>query len=637
MTDQISSQHRLKKITSMTAITVATAITFLIPLGFFIIAAHYESRQLQFQIDRAADAVSQIIYKNPDNWMLQEPRLNDYLEQVQRQDPRYHLFVIAADNEVLVESGSEVASPKKVLSTHLTDGINTVGQVQGELSLRPLFFQLTLVLAGSFTLGLIVNIVLQVLPFAALRRAMDTLSLSQAELEEEVRAKDYALAELKKLGEAMQHQALHDELTDLPNRNYFQQQLADAVRVAQEEKQSVSTFLVDLDRFKEINDTLGHHMGDEVLIQTAKRIADVLPKHAFLARLGGDEYAIIMRQSSIEKSERLAEAITATLKSHIVVDEYHLVVPGSIGIAQCPEHGNSSSQLLRHADIAMYQAKRGGHAFVWYQQDLDENVPGRLVLTAELRSAIDNKQLSLHYQSKVNLKDGSLSGVEALVRWHHPQFGFISPVEFVTIAEQAGMINALTDLVIETALQQLYDWRQKGILIGVAINISAQNLQNVKFPSQVRELAQRYEVEPHWLTFEVTESSIMIDPIQAKAIINELGEWGAKIAVDDFGTGYSSLAYVKRLDINELKIDKSFVMNMFNDKDDQAIVRSTIDLAHSLGLSATAEGIEDEETYELLQQFGCDIAQGYFICRPVAPQELLDWINCWNIQRNLKS
>ncbi len=630
MGDLSYSQQKLARITSLTAIVIAATISIGIPFGYYWVASQYEDQRLLAQADHAAESISKIIFVHPDTWELQEPRLVDFLEAAHQRDRLVNLTIVTNDGLELVTISESQAEPVKTRRSELSDGSRTVGWIEAQLSLRPLLITSFLVFLGSLMLGIIVNVVLRVLPFAALQRTMNSLNQSRSALQQEVENKDRAFAELKKLSETVRYQALHDELTSLPNRTYFLQELSNTVNAARTSSENVGVLLVDLDRFKEINDTLGHHMGDEVLVQISQRLLESLPEDGFLARLGGDEYVVVLDHSSSQRACELAEAITEVLKPHVMVNEYHLNISGSIGVSQFPDHGDSPSQLLRHADIAMYQAKRSGQDFCWYQTEHDDTAPGRLALAAELRQAIDQKLLTLHYQPKIELQTNKVIGVEALARWEHPQYGYISPVTFITIAEQAGMINALTDLVLELAMEQLSTWKKSGLNLQVAINISAKNLQNATFPEQLQKLAEYWKIDPDWLLFEITESSIMFDPEQAKRVIHDISLWGAKIAVDDFGTGYSSLSYVKRLAIKELKIDRSFVLNMVNDSDDQAIVKSTIDLAHSLNLLATAEGIEDSQSLDMLQNFACDYAQGYHICRPIDAAEFTRWWSNWS-------
>ena len=626
MIDSVYNQQRLSRIINLTVLIISIAIIVLIPLGYYVVASKYESRQLMSQADYAAEVISKTIYVSPNTWKLQEPRLLDFLESAHKRNNRVRLAIVTTKNKTLISVGGLPKSPVMLLRSQLSNGAETVGWIKASVSLRPLLLQVLLVFFGACILAIAVNIVLRTLPFAALERAMESLAESGLLLKKEIVAKDTAYAELEGLNKIIQYKSLHDELTALPNRSYFLQELSTSVNSTIETGASVGVLLIDLNRFKIINDTLGHHMGDEVLISVSKRFINKLANKNFLARLGGDEYAVILMDSSFALAQELAESLTNVLKPHIIIDGYHLNVPASIGVSQYPEHGDTPSQLLRHADIAMYQAKRSRQPYCWYQSEFDDNTPDQLALTADLRNAIDKKQIQLQYQPKIALCDGTVYGVEVLARWMHPEFGEVEPDTFINIAERTGMINALTDLVLEIALNQLSEWRANDIQLQMSINISAQNIQNMALTEYLQKIAESYQIKPEWLTLEVTESSVMFDPEQAKQILSNLVQWGASIAIDDFGIGYSSLSNVKLLDINELKIDRSFVVNITEDADDHAIVKSTIELSHRLGLMVTAEGVENRESLELLKELGCDYAQGYYICEPIMSEEFSQWL-----------
>lgn len=633
MIDLVNAQERLSRVINLTVLVISLAITILIPLGYYLVASKYESGQLMRQADHAAEVISKIIYASPNTWKLQEPRLLDFLESTHKRNSRVRLAIVTTKNKIIITVGGIPEFPVMALQSRLSDGATTVGWIKASVSLRPLLFQVLLVFLGSFALAVAVNIVLRTLPFAALERAMESLAESGVLLKKEIVAKDEAYAELEGLNKIIHYKSLHDELTALPNRSYFLQELSTSVNCAVEKGENVGVLLIDLNRFKIINDTLGHQMGDEVLISVSKRFINKLADSNFLARLGGDEYAVILLDSSFALAQELAETLTALLRPHIVIDGYHLNVPASIGVSQFPEHGSTPSQLLRHADIAMYQAKRSGQPYCWYQSEIDNNTPDQLALTAELRNAIDKKQIHLHYQPKIDLCTGTVFGVEVLARWMHPKFGEVDPDTFIKIAERTGMINALTNLVLEIALKQLSEWRANHVQLHMSINISAQNIQNIALVDYIRNVAESYDVKPEWLTLEVTESSVMYDPEQARQIISNLVQWGASIAIDDFGIGYSSLSNVKLLDINELKIDRSFVVDITDNADDHAIVKSTIELSHRLGLTVTAEGVESRESFELIKELGCDYAQGFYICEPIMSEELTQWLKSESIEK----
>ncbi len=345
-----------------------------------------------------------------------------------------------------------------------------------------------------------------------------------------------------------------------------------------------------------------------------------------IARLGGDEFAVLLPGADGPQAVLVAEQLSDALPEPFVVDGYALYVGASVGVALYPEHGDDPDGLLRCADVAMYVAKRASDDLAIYSSDQDRHSAERLALIGELRSAIEENQLIVHYQPKVDFARGQLVGVEALVRWQHPHRGIVAPTEFIPLAEQTGLIRPLGAWVLGEALRQQHEWRKVGLDIAVAVNLSTQNL-NDPLPDQIGELLARWCTPANRLLIEITESALMADPERAMGVLFRLREMGVRIAIDDFGTGYSSLSYLKRLPVDEIKIDRSFIRDMATDDDDMAIVRSTIALGHDLGLSVVAEGMEDGATWDLLADVGCDIAQGYFVARPMAAQQLVAWLH----------
>ena len=458
------------------------------------------------------------------------------------------------------------------------------------------------------------------------------VELSVSEMREEGRDEHlliYSVRDItsrKEAQAALEHQALHDSLTDLPNRVLLHDRLKQAIRAAQRDNASVALLVMDLDRFKEVNDTFGHHIGDLLLQQLGDRLGTVLRASDTIARLGGDEFAVLLPTASDEDAKIIADRLLQQLEQPFALSGMQLEIDASIGIALSPEHGTDADTLLRRADVAMYVAKttNAGHAF--YTVDQDQHSPMRLAMVSELRRAIERNELSLYFQPKVDLRTGKISCVEALVRWQHPKHGLLSADLFVPIAEQTGLIRPLSQWVLNAALRQCNRWRQSGLDISVAVNLSMRNLHEPEIDEMIRKLLHRWGVPPACLTIELTESSLMADAARAMDVLRRLREMGVAVSIDDFGTGYSSLAYLKRLPVLELKLDKSFVAHMASDNNDAAIVRSTVGLAHDLGLSVVAEGVEDLETWDLLTALGCDVAQGYFISRPLPPRILSDWL-----------
>ena len=424
-----------------------------------------------------------------------------------------------------------------------------------------------------------------------------------------------------------QHQALHDAVTGLPNRALLRDRIAQAIRQTDREHSPAALMLLDLDRFKEVNDTLGHHYGDQLLVQVGERLRGSLREVDTVARLGGDEFAVLLpRIQTAEGAVAVAGKLQAAFDEPFTVDDLALEVEASIGVAIYPEHGNNPDELLQRADIAMYVAKDTHAGFVLFDPKQDQHSPRRLALLGELRRAIDQEQLVLHYQPKVDAHSGQMLGVEALVRWQHPEYGLLAPGEFIPLAERTGLIGPLTNYVLSAALHQCRDWQQAGHELAIAVNVSARSLLDLSFPDQVADLLARWEVPARLLVVEITESTIMADPTHALEILGRLNAMGVQIAIDDFGTGYSSMAHLKTLPLHELKVDRSFVSQMTSSTSDAVIVRSTVDLGRNLGLRVVAEGVEDRQTLRELDALGCDAIQGYYISRPMPAVDLIDWL-----------
>ena len=435
------------------------------------------------------------------------------------------------------------------------------------------------------------------------------------------------ITERKQAEVMLRHQASHDSLTGLPNRAMLHEQLCSVIRLAESGGQPASLLLLDLDRFKEVNDTLGHHVGDLLLQQLASRMQQELGATETVARIGGDEFAIALPAADAQAAATVARLMLRALEEHFQIEQHHLDIGGSIGIAVYPEHGTDPQTLLRHADVAMYEAKRAKIGVALYEQALDQHTLRRMALKQELRHAIADDLLRLVYQPKVAIASGRVCGVEALLRWPHPVHGFIPPADFIPVAEESGMIIPLTDWVLETAIVQARAWQDAGHTIPIAVNLSAHSLQDQRLLGVVARLLERHGVRPENLTMEITESTLMTDPARAREVLVQLHGMGIRVAIDDFGTGYSSLGYLKALPVDEVKIDKSFVLGMGNgDQKDAAIVRSVVAMAHALGMEVVAEGVEDLSTYKLLRDLGSDVAQGYYLSRPQPAADLTRWL-----------
>jgi diguanylate cyclase (GGDEF)-like protein len=434
------------------------------------------------------------------------------------------------------------------------------------------------------------------------------------------------LEQLRQEATVRHYQAQHDALTGLPNRALFTERLEEALDKATDDAR-VAVMLIDLDGFKEVNDTLGHHTGDAILIEVAQRLGPLDQDGSVVARLGGDEFAVLILDAPDDDTISVrAEEIIGSIGLPLGVDGLLLDIRASLGMAVSPQDSHDATSLMRHADIAMYAAKHSGGGIHFYDRVEDRSTLRRLRLATELRRAIEQGDLDVWYQPVIELSTSSVISCEALLRWSHDQFGPISPTEFIPVAESAGLIDQLTWWVLETALEQAKAWRQLVPGLKMAVNISARSLMSMDIAVRLGEMLERVGLEPSALTLELTESSAMADPQGSARVLSELRDLGVNLSIDDYGTGFSSLSRLKHLPFHELKIDRSFVKEMINDKGDEAIVRSTIELARNLGRTVTAEGVEDQATLQRLESLGCHAAQGFFLARPLPASQCEAWL-----------
>lgn len=436
--------------------------------------------------------------------------------------------------------------------------------------------------------------------------------------------------------EKIRHQAYYDALTGLPNRTLFHDRLQKAVPTAQREGKPLASIILDLDHFKEINDTFGHPQGDMILKQVGLRLKGLLRESDTVARFAGDEFSILLWGVNLEGAIKVARKILKALEEPFALEGLSLAIEASLGIALYPDHGENADSLIQRADVAMYVAKESGSGYFVYASEADRHSPRHLALMGQLRHAIEHDEMILHYQPKVDLKTKRTTGMEALVRWQHPEFGMVPPDQFIVPAEKTGLIKPLTRWILSKALHDCRIYHQAGTKISVAVNLSRRNLHDPELPEQVAFTLKNCSIPPERLVLEITESAIMADPARAMEILTRLNDMGVRLSIDDFGTGYSSLASLKRLPVNEIKIDRSFVKNMAVNEDDAMIVRSTIELAHNLGLKVVAEGVEDQPALDRLTALGCDSAQGYFMCRPLPSVELGRWLteSPWGLKQD---
>jgi diguanylate cyclase (GGDEF)-like protein len=580
--------------------------------------------------------------RDGENWRIQASTLDRAERQQLIHDVAANRYA-RADSDGNAEFGDETISRVIDLAPHTNNRVIAVLQDQLSTTLEP-FRQLEKQLLLISVLGVVISIIASVLiargiagpvrdlasaarriaagDYTAIPRdgrkdEIGDLAASFRLMQDGIATRESKISEL----------AYRDQLTGLPNRVLYNDRLEQALALATRNATPVAVLLMDLDHFKYVNDTLGHPIGDLLLREVATRLRAVIRRTTdTVARLGGDEFAVLLPGSGSADAQRIAESILRALELQMNLEGYLVHVRASIGLAACPEHGTEASQLLRHADVAMYAAKRGNVGVTVWDDRLDQHSLERMSLLGDLRRAVAQNELTLVYQPKVALGDASEYFVEALVRWQHPQRGMIPPSEFIPFAEQTGYIREITRWVMSHAIAQCAEWRNRGLAMNVAINISARDLIDTEFVERFASLLESEGCAAQWVSLEITESAILDDPGHAVKNLERLSALGCKLSIDDYGTGYSSLDYLRRLPVNELKIDKSFTFGVAKSASDTLIVRSTIELAHNLGLSVVAEGVEDHETLEELRSLGCDMVQGYLLSRPLTADAVALWL-----------
>lgn len=583
------------------------------------------SLQISF-IERAADGNKVVLATT-----LSDPLLREVLTHLPARGAADQRTLSQDRFDTIITTVPQVGSDpiEVVLQRSLADAYEPLAQLEAILELLTVASILACVL-GSIVLARRVTQPIAMLNQLANRvRAGDYSSRIRMQRDDEIgelsASFDYMLESIETRQAEILRLAYQDTITGLPNRTLFNVRLKEAVERHGSDRLPLAVLLIDLDRFKSINDTLGHHSGDLILEAVAARLRDCVREPDFVGRMGGDEFALLIA-GDLARAWAIGRMAQGILEQPISLEGRPIDVGLSIGIAHCPTHGEDPSLLLRWAEIAMYAAKRDKSGIAVYDGRLNQFRTEHLSLLSDLRRAIGEDELLLHYQPKVDLRRNHVVGVEALVRWNHPQRGLVAPIEFLPFAEQTGMITHISRWVVESALRQCGVWRAAGLSLHVSVNVSSRDLIERDVAEALVAAARRHAVPPEAVIIEVTESALMVDPQQAQQTLLELKGRGFRIAIDDYGTGYSSLAYLQRLHCDELKVDRSFVMHVAERERDAAIVRSTIELGHSLGLSVVAEGVEGEAVIDSLRRLGCDIVQGFGIAQPMAAGALADWL-----------
>jgi len=499
-----------------------------------------------------------------------------------------------------------------------------LGEIRGVMHIkikdRDIFAGLYGNFLSSMLAAIFIYVILLVIIYLLIKRIQHKEEEYLKKLEGDIEKKTYRINKQKDI---LHHQAHHDSLTGLPNRTLFSDRLEHGIELAKRQHGKLALFFIDLDNFKQINDSLGHHIGDKVLMVVSERLKAKTRKEDTLARLGGDEFTIIMENlKEIQQVSVLAQKIQKVLGKPMYIEGNTLYISCSIGISFYPQDAQNANDLVKYADAAMYKAKEEGrNNFQFYSEEMTALAYERVMMEADLRQAIKNEEFLLYYQPQVNGKTGKMTGMEALIRWEHPHLGMVSPDKFIPIAEESGLILEIDRWVMRTAMRQIRKWYDRGLDPGIlSLNLSMRQLKDESFIAMIKECFTTMSFDPKWLELEVTEGQMMKKPDEAIAILEEIKEMGINIAIDDFGTGYSSLSYLKRLPVSKLKIDQSFIQGIPEDKENAAIVKATIALAKSLHLHIIAEGVEAEDQKEFLINNGCIIMQGYYFARPMTAE-----------------
>lgn len=589
--------------------------------------------QFGFESNALIDQVPSYI----DQWIIGFERVRNINHLgIWRKDSRmlesYIIPLISSINHNLKKLDKHIAQEYEIVLNNQTDASSKQNKIMiGIIFIFLVYIIVSIKLLQHFIIKPISTMAKAIKNEAYQKNGIRLLSLNKTrETEDLIEAFSEMSHQVFKRQDELEFQATHDTLTQLPNRLMLHQRMDYHLSIALRDSQSLVFMMLDLNRFKDINDTLGHHVGDGLLVQLGERLLKTLRDVDTVARLGGDEFAILLPNTNSSQARNVAINISKSLEKKFSINTYELHVSASIGIAEYPNDGHDSNTLIQHADVAMYIAKRKKSGFHIYHSHEDTHSISRLSLGDDLKIALESDLLDLNFQPQYLMSTGEIIGAEALLRWHHPNSGFISPELVVSLAEDIGIIHALSHWVIKNAFEFCSHNLQHAHDVNIAINLSVQNLQDPELIETIKNYLEIYKINSNRIVFEITESAVMTNPEKSIEVLNKLSALGVQLSVDDFGTGFSSLAYLKLLPVNELKIDKSFVMDIVDDASDRLIVHSTIELSHNLGLSVVAEGIESDACWNMLHNMGCDTAQGYYMSRPLNKQDFYQLLETEN-------
>lgn len=559
------------------------------------------------------------------------PRLLEILRQGNNYYPELSFRILGADSAAIVAHGK--ASPYLSLGSHVAvpNTANAEVYLESKLNIEPLLLRTAFIASLALLLAAVFYWLVRRLPFQRYVNIFHALEQTKSILSREVEMKQQALNQAKEYGEAMNHMALHDHLTDLPNRMLFRDRLEHAIEHAIRSNERLAVLFLDLDGFKQVNDTLGHQAGDTLLQKVSQRLQRGLRECDTVARLGGDEFSVLITPADKSRAILVAQHIHDILSPPYKIDGQQINIGTSVGIALYPEHSFDSVKLMVHADVAMYHAKRNRLDHSVYDSVHHAKEIKLYNYLNELPQAIKAGQLQLHFQPKIDLIKRHVYGAEALIRWQHPTLGFISPVEFIPLAEQTQHIHELTQWAIDSTFQSMKAWKARGFDIQMSINIAAPSLTD-ELPRTIKAAFEKWNIDPARITLEITETAMLLDPNLASAVLSKLSRLGVGLSVDDFGTGYSSFTYLKKFPISEIKIDQSFVTDICRSPDDGIIAKSILDIGQNLALNVVAEGIEDAEACKRLIKMGCRYGQGFYFSPALAADDFYEWCknSSWN-------